>query len=234
MEEEIDLKNLFKMFWDRKLGIIVIILICTVIGAVYTTFFTTPTYLASSTVILAKSGEGQTSETVTQSELTINDKLVSTYSELAKSDAVVREVISNLSLKNTSAEALKKQITVTAVKNSQVIKVSVENTDPNLAAKIANETTNVFSEKVSEVYNMDNIYVLDKAETPKSPNNINHKKDIILFVAVGIVLAIGYVVVANLLDNTIKSAKDIESITGLPVLAEMPLCDFNNRKGRRK
>ena len=62
----------------------------------------------------------------------------------------------------------------------------------------------------------------------------NHKRDILMFAAIGIVVAVIYVIVANLLDNTVKDAKDIELATGLPVLAEIPLCDFSNARGRKK
>ena len=52
MEEEIDLKNIFSMFWERRIGIIIIFLVCLVVGYVYTTFFVTPLYQATSTAIL--------------------------------------------------------------------------------------------------------------------------------------------------------------------------------------
>lgn len=227
MEQEMDLKNVLKIIWDRKIGIIIIILLCLIIGVVYTKFFTVPIYEASTTVILAK-------EDITQSELTLNDKLVGTYSEIAKSSTVLGEVINNLGIKNISEEELRNQIEVTSGKNAQSIKISVENSDPNLAAKIANETTSVFSKKAAEVYNMDNIYTLDNAEVPDAPNNINHGKDILMFLAGGILLSIVYVVVSSLLDNTIKTSRDVEKYTSLTVLAEIPICDFTNEKGRKK
>lgn len=234
MEEQIDLKNILKMFWDRKLGIIAIILIFAVIGAVYTTFFTNPIYTATATAILT-SNTGSEGETVgvTTTEVTLNNSLLSTYREIAKSETVVNTVISNLKL-NMSTEALKNQISVTSATNTQVIQISVENADANLAAKIANEIRAVFTNRVAEIYDMENIKPLDDAKIPTSPSNINHKKDIIMFAAIGVVVAIAYVIIANLLDNTVKTAKDIESITGLPVLAEIPLCDFTNGRGRRK
>ena len=133
-----------------------------------------------------------------------------------------------------SADSLKNQISVTSATNTQVIQISVENADASLAAKIANEIREVFTQRVAEIYDMENIKPLDDAKVPTTPSNINHKKDIMMFVAIGIVVAIAYVIIANLLDNTVKTAKDIEDITGLPVLAEIPLCDFTNGRGRRK
>ena len=233
MEEEIDLKNIFKAFWDRKVAIILIILVCVVIGFVYTTYFVNPVYQATSTAILtsnSESEEGQAS--VTQSEVTLNNSLLSTYRGIATSDSVVNKVISNLGL-NLSADTLKKQIIVSSATNTQIIQITVENEDPSLAVRIANEIRQVFTDRVAELYDMQNIKPLDDAQVPSSPSNINHMKDILIFLAGGIVLSIIYVVIANLLDNTVKNSSDIEKATGLNVIAEIPVYEFNG-KGRKR
>ena len=100
MEEEIDLKNVIQMFWDRKVGIVIIILLCIVAGYVYTTFFVSPVYEATSKAILTSNTEdGGDSSGVTQTEVTLNNSLLSTYREIATSDSVVSKVISNLRIK---------------------------------------------------------------------------------------------------------------------------------------
>lgn len=234
MEEEINLKDIFDMFWDRKIGIIIIILLCIVAGYVYTTFFVSPLYKATSTAILTSNTESNEEENagVTQTEVTLNNSLLSTYREIATSDSVVSKVISNLGL-NISDDALKSQITVTSATNSQVIQITVENSNAELAAKIANEIRKVFTDRVAELYDMQNIKPLDDAKVPTSPSNINHTKDIVMFAAIGVVLAVIYVVIANLLDNTVKSSSDIEKATGLNVIAEIPVYEFNGR-GRKR
>lgn len=232
MEEEIDLKSIFQMFWDRKVGMVIIILLCIVAGYVYTTFFVSPVYKATSTAILTNNTEGEDGKTaVTQTEVTLNNSLLSTYRGIATSDSVVSKVISNLGLK-ISAETLKNQISVTSATNTQIIQITVENADPSLAAKIANEIRSVFTERVAELYDMQNIKPLDDAKVPTTPSNVNHTKDIVMFAAIGIVIAILYVVIANLLDNTVKSSSDIEKAVGLNVIAEIPVYEFN--KGRKK
>lgn len=235
MEEEIDLKSILKMLWDRKIGIIVIFLVCLVAGYLYTTFFVTPVYQATSTAILTTNTNneepGQTS--VTQSEVTLNNSLLSTYREIATSDSVLSKVINNLGL-NISNTALKGQITVTSATNSQVIQITVENANAELAVRIANEIRQVFTDRVAELYDMQNIKPLDDAKIPTSPSNINHMRDLIIFAGIGIVLAVVYVFIANLLDNTVKSSNDIEKATGLNVIAEIPIYEFSTNKGRRR
>ena len=232
MEEEIDLKNIIKAFWDRKIAILIILLVCIVIGFIYTTYFVNPLYTATATAILTSNTEtDEGASAVTQSEVTLNNSLLSTYRGIATSDSVLSAVINNLGLK-TSTGALKGQITVTSATNTQIIQIAVENSDPTLAAKIANEIRKVFADRVAELYDMKNIKPLDDAQVPTGPSNINHIKDILIFFAAGLVLSIIYVVLANLLDNTVKNSNDIEKATGLNVIAEIPVYEFN--KGRKR
>lgn len=235
MEEELDLKEVFKSFWDRKIGIAIIMCIFICIGIIYTYMFTKPVFSATSKVILATNvgqTEGADGSKVTQGEITLNNSLLTTYSEIATSDTVLSKVITNLGLNNLNMATLRESITVTSTKNSQIIEITVKNADPNLAMRIANELKTAFAERVFDIYKMDNIQPFEDAKLPGSPSNINHKKDIIMFTAIGLALGIVYAIVANLLDNTVKSAKDIEKVTGLNVIAELPVYDFG--RGRKK
>ncbi len=101
--EELDLKELFDIFWSRKTTIILIVLICAVIGFIYTMNFVKPEYSTSTTLLLASTNNTENNNTVTVGDITVNSKLVSTYSKLIKSRKVIDQVNSNLSMTvNTS------------------------------------------------------------------------------------------------------------------------------------
>lgn len=232
--EELDLKELLQIFWEKKAQIILIIAIFAVIGVIYTLAFVTPKYQASTTLLLAtnSSSNKTATESITTTDITLNSKLVSTYSKLVESSKIIRKVISNLSL-NIDEDTLKKSISVTAVEDAEMIRIAVKNEDPVLATKIANETASVFIENVKEYYGIENVHVVDEAEIPQQPSNVNHKKDVIIFVFIGIVIAVMYVLIANMLDTTIKSEEDIEKISGLTVLATMPIYERVGNKRKR-
>lgn len=238
--EELDLKELFLVFWNKKLEIILITILLMIVGVVYSYFFITPLYKSSTSLVLAQSSatveqSGQTA--ITQSDININAKLVSTYSELIKSKAVLRQVVQNLNMDEITENIIKNNVSVEAVKNTELIQITVKNTDPNTAALIANEIAKVFSDKIVEIYNISNIYILDRAEPDENPANINHAKDILKFAFIGVVLAVAYVLILNMLDTTIKTEEDIEKSIGLLVLSSIP--DYqveitNKRKGGRR
>lgn len=233
--EEIDLKEMFNIFWTKKLQMILIILGFIVVGIIYTSEFTIPMYKASTTLVLASSEdtEKNVNTTITATDITINSKLVSTYSELVKSKNILREVISNLGIQ-IEEDLLRKHVKVTAVKNTELIEITVEDENPSTAAKIANEIANVFTGKVKEIYNINNVQIVDEAEIAGAPSNINYVKSAILFAGIGLAVAVMYVIVANMFDTTIKTAEDIEKNFEVPVLASIPMIEkLNERKHKR-
>ncbi|MFR0822943.1 MAG: YveK family protein [Clostridia bacterium] len=229
--EELDLKELLNIFWSRRLYILVIVAIFIVIGVIYSYIFVTPKYQSATTIILAKSSTSSTGnnsgDTITTTDLTLNQKLVSTYTELIKSKNILSEVISNLKIQKTEAD-LKNNITVSAVKDTDLIKITVADVKPEVAQRIASEIADIFIEKVANgVYNINNVQVWDKAEVPTSPYNVNHLKDLVIFAFIGVVIAVIYALIANMLDTSVKNKEDVEKKIGLSVLTSIPLCDFD-------
>lgn len=236
--EELDLKELFLIFWNRKLEILLIILISLIAGIIYSYFYLEPVYKASTALILVQSSatvdeEGQTS--ITQTDLTLNSKLVSTYSEIMKRKSVLSKVVSNLGMPESSMESIKQNVSIKAVSDTEIIEITAKNQDPEKAALIANEIAKVFSEKIIEIYNISNIYILDRAEAETNPCNINHSKDLVIFAFIGIVISIIVCLISNMLDTTIKTEEDVEKTTGLLVLTSIPDYNIeNNRKGGKR
>ena len=80
----------------------------------------------------------------------MSEQLTSTYSQMMANDPVLTEVINQLGL-NISVDDLKEMITVTAVRDTQLIEVTVETTDPKLSADIANSVATISSTQIEEI-----------------------------------------------------------------------------------
>ena len=227
--EELDLKELLALFGKKKWIILLIVLIITAIGLVYSFYFIEPKYESSTTLILgrinASSENGDVlndGEEITQSEISINSNLVATYSELIKSKTLIQKVIDNLGL-DLSEQAVRNSITVSRISETELIEIKVRNSDMNLASEIANEIAVVFSEKIEEIYNISNVYIIDRAVPAEAPYNINHIKDIGISITIAVIISIGYILIIHLLDNTIKNENEIEKVIGLKNLINIPL-----------
>lgn len=230
---EIDLKEFISVLWAKKLQIIIIVLIFLVLGIFYTQNLVVPKYCATTTLVLVASDEQEssTNTTMTATDIAINSKLVATYSELIKSKTILQEVINQLELLDLNVETLKKQIKVQAIKNTELIKIDVEDIEPVTATNIANELVKTFTQKIKEIYNINNVQIIQEAETPKQPSNINKTRDVMLFVAIGLVFAIGYAIISNTLDTTIKSGEEIEKEFKESLLISIPFIEsFKSKK----
>lgn len=233
--EEVILKDIFHTLWSKRIQILVIVFLFFMLGIGYTLKFTTPIYRSSVMVVLVSTSQSQegVNTQITTTDLSINTKLVTTYSKLAQSKIVLEQTIQNLNLPLTREE-LQKNVTVKAVPNADLLEVSVQNENPKEAARIANELVQVFSKKVKELYNISNIQVMDEASVPDKPENINHTKDIIAFGGIGLLVACGYVFLVSLFDQTVKSAEKIENEFGIPVLVSIPNCEPKKEKGGKQ
>ena len=229
----LSLKDLITLVFSHLIEIIIIMIVFTIVGYVYTMNFVKPQYTSSTTLVLVSKPKMQDDTTkddsITDSDINLNSKLVSTYSEIITSKAVLRQVKNTLDL-DVEEEYIKKKIKVTAVKDSGVLEISVSFNDSETAAEIANEIAKEFVKKNEELYKIDNVKVLDEAEPDDEPSNINHKKDIALFMFLGLNVSIAYVWLFNLLDTTIKSTDDLERKYKVPVLASVPLYTTSSSK----
>ena len=145
--EEINLSEIFQLFWKKKIQILMIMLIFIIAGCVYTLKFVTPKYTSTVTMILvANNKEEDKNSTITTSDITVNSKLISTYSKLIKSKTVLQQVIDNLNLE-MDENILKNEIEVKSIKNTGLIEITVTDEKSSTSAKIANEIAKVLPEK---------------------------------------------------------------------------------------
>ena len=220
--EELNLKQLINIIWNGKKYIIITIILSVLLGIGYSYFLVTPKYEASTTLVLAKAEEKATNEIstgITQTDLNINQNLVSTYRELIRSKTVIREVMENLKIKDLKETTLKNNITVSSVRDTELIEITVKDENPERATNIANEIAKVFTVHVAEIYNI---------------NNVHHTKDIAVIALIGAILSIVCIIILSLLDTTVKTQEDIEKVTGMIILAEIPEISFDLKVGGRR
>ena len=235
MEEEIDLFDLLLSFWKKIFWIILAVVFGALIGIIYTRFIVVPKYSSNVTLILSKASSNIVSsptyidseEAITQSDITLNQKLISTYAEIMKSRRVCEEIKSNLNL-DMNYDTLKEAISVATVKDTDVIKVTVTTKDAELSKKIVTELVNSFTKEVDRIYNIQNVSILDEALADDKPVNISYTKNTIIFALIGGILVCGVIFLQYYFDNTIKSQDTVTKITGLPVLATIPKMDPNS------
>lgn len=225
--EEINFKRLLEVSLSLKWVIVGMMILMLAIGCLYSFCYVVPEYESSIKLVLAQvvqdKAEGeQSTDAITSADITINNQLVSTYSEIIKSKKIMKNVIEKLAL-TIDEDQLSKKITVSSIKDTQVLKITVSDENSETARNIATELANAFIEEVKSIYNISNINIIDQAELNEEPCNINHIKDLVIFEILGVFFSCGIVLVIYLIDTTIKDEKDVETELGLPALGMIPL-----------
>ena len=215
--EEIDLRELFEYFKGKILWIIAAIILAIGVGNVFTVLTRVPMYNSNTTIVLVS----ENSTTYNTTEQQLNKNLVSTYAEIIKSRKVLNKVLDNLGL-NCSYAKLKSDITVEAVTNTEIIRVIVSDSNPQVAAEISNEIAEVFMSEVQKIYKLNNVSVIDEAEVNKTPYNINYLKDNLIYVLVALVVSCGVIFIIYYFDTSIKTSEEIENKLGLTVVGIVP------------
>ncbi len=217
-EYEIDLREYFLIIRKRFWLIALVVIIATAATGVYSYFYLDKVYEASTKLIITKQAE---SGDLQYNDIILNQRLVKTYSEIAKSRTISDTVIRNLRL-NISHGEFAGKIQVASLRDTEVIEIRVQDTNPNLAATIANELSIVFIDKIVNLMKIENIQILDTAIVPNNHISPRPKLNIAIAMVLGFMVGLGLVIVVEFLDNTIKNSGDVEKHLNLPVMATIP------------
>jgi len=232
VEEEMELRQLWEIIRKRWLLIVALPLIAALTSGIISFYIIKPLYQASTTLIVGKKAEDISQALLGQildyNVLQANLQLAKTYGEIAKSRTVEQNVIEKLNLGMTVTE-LDNQVLINPVKNTEILEIQVQNTDPQLAASIANTMAAEFSAAVVEIKKVDSVSIVDEAVAPANPVKPNKMLNILIALLVGLMVAGGLAFLLEYLDNTIKTSEEAENILGIPVLGLIPLYD-NEKK----
>jgi succinoglycan biosynthesis transport protein ExoP len=159
MEQEISLRELIEVLLKNK-KLIAIITGVSLIFSLILSFTTPPVYEARTTLLVNPIGAQQKSKEITSS-MDVLDTIsqypeisVQTYKEQFLSAEVLKGTIDELGLKSEDGQAisirsLRNKVTVEVIDNTNLIKVTVRDGNPQLAAEIANTLNEKFIDYIT-------------------------------------------------------------------------------------
>lgn len=221
MVEEISVLQLLGILYRRLPLMITGMLLAGILGGVFSYYAMDNVFQATSTIIVSNQAAGSTQDPLTYNDYTLNVKLVDSYSVLSKTNRVLDQVIAELGL-TMSTKALASKISISAAKNTEIINISVTDTNPYMAQNIANSVTRVFQQEVIEIMKMDNVQIIDEAPLPTVPISPNRPMNIAISCLVGLVFGAMLAFLIEFLDRTVKTTEQAEALLEVPVLASIP------------
>lgn len=225
--EVIDLVEILYAIRQHLLEVILATVVAAIIGFAASKFLMTPQY--SSSALMIVNTRQDVNANVTSDQINSATKLVSTYSIIIKSDTVLQQVIDNLGLNLTYAK-LNKRVTVAAVDDTQVMKITVQSDSPEWARQVCEQIITVAPDVIKEAVEAGSVKVISNASLATEPVSPNIKKNTMLAAAVGFVLVIGIIVLQVLLDNKINTEEDVTKYLDMTVLGVIPQYDQGGKK----
>jgi len=224
MEEEItlDLREFLGIIVKRIKIIVAITLVATLISGIVSFLVIKPTYEATLSVFIGKTSDTK-NDTVSydNSDITMYQKLVKTYAQIATSNDVAEKAAAQLG-NNLNAKQIQGMLKVTPQQDTQIMDVKVQSKNPEEARQIVEKVTVLFIEKAEKVIPNGNVQILDKAQTPENPIKPNKKLNVAIAFFLGLMVSVGLVFILEYMDSTIKSQEDIEKYLEIPVLGIIP------------
>ena len=217
-EIEIDLLEIF-YYLRAKLGWLILSFVLGGLAAGCITYFLiTPKYTATSKIYMVSAS----SESVLNlSDLNLGTSLSQDYEELIKLRPVFNEVIGNLEL-DYEYEELLDMVTVAKVGDTRLLSVSVESEDPAEAQAIANELADVAVTYIPKVMETSTPNIAEYAVFPEEKSSPSLAKNTVIGALLFTLILIAVYVVRMLMDDTIKSADEVEKAFGVMPLTVIP------------
>jgi capsular polysaccharide biosynthesis protein len=232
MDDKISLKKLLETV-KRRLWLIVLLTAgAGLVSGLVSYFYLTPVYQASTQILVNQ--KNNTQNLYNQNQIQTDVQLINTYNVIIKSPAILDKVIEDLNLKVTT-DQLNQKITVVSETDSQVINLSVQDTNPGQAAQIANKIAGVFQTEVPKIMNVDNVSILAEAAAHphQAPVKPNKTVNIVIGLVVGLIAGLGITLLLEYLDQTVKTEQEIEQLLGLPVLGVIGAIAEANKSEKR-
>lgn len=186
----------------------------------------TPMY-ESQAVVFVQSQAGATAAELQQGS-SFAQARITTYVSLVREPVVMNPVITELGL-NSSADDLASRVKSSSPLNSTLIEITVLDRDPVQAAEIANALGDSLAAAVERIdtplgqdaspIKLTRVRDALAAYSPVSPNVPLY---LALGVLVGLGLGVAFAVLRTVLDNRVRSPRDIEALTERPLIGAIP------------
>lgn len=217
-EIEIDLIELLYLLKTR-LWIILLTAIIFASGAgLLSSFLITPMYQSTAKLYILTKSTSITS----LADIQLGSQLTQDYMVLIKSRPVVTKVIENLEL-DISYEGLVSIINISNPSNTRILEIRAEYPDAYMAKQIVDEFAQVSRTQIAQIMDTAEPSVVEDGFASPFPTSPNLKKNVMIAGLAGVFLAAAVIIALYLMDDTIKTAEDVEKYLDLTTLGLIPI-----------
>ena len=226
-EQEIDLLKLLKVLWKRIWIIGAAALVGGIAFFLFTFFFITPKYQSSALLYVNNNSLniGSTKLNISSGDITASSSLIDTYAVILKSRTTLEQAIREGALPY-NYDQLRQKVAGGAEGKTPVFKITVTDSNPEMAAHICNTIVEIMVDErsgISAIVEGSSVSVIDYAVVASKKSSPSLSKNAVVGMLLGFVVACGVIILISLMDTTIREENYlIETYKDIPVLANIP------------
>ncbi len=220
---EIDVFQLLKILWKRKVLIALVAIVTGVVAFAYSSFIVKPEYTSTTRIYVVNRNQGD-KPGLTNQDLQAGSYLVKDYREIILSQDVLEKVATDLKL-DLPSKGLASEIKVTVPADTRIVSISVTDRAPEEASRIANSLREVAAQKIISVTRVSDVTTLEEARPATSPSSPNIRRNTMIGFLAGAVVMIVTVLLIELLDTRVKRPEDVEDVMQIALLGVVPNLD---------
>ena len=220
---EIDVFQLLKILWKRKVLIALVAIVTGVVAFAYSSFIVKPEYTSTTRIYVVNRNQGD-KPGLTNQDLQAGSYLVKDYREIILSQDVLEKAATDLKL-DLPPKGLASKIKVTVPADTRIVSISVTDRAPEEASRIANSLREVAAQKIISVTRVSDVTTLEEARPATSPSSPNIRRNTMIGFLAGAVVMIVAVLLIELLDTRVKRPEDVEDVMQIALLGVVPNLD---------
>lgn len=218
--QELNLDLIFAVLLAKFKWIVASIAVGILLFASYAYFLIPDAYTSSVLVYVRNVATGTQTNSATASNLSASEYLANTYAVALKTSPVLTEASAELR-GALSAGELSRSVSVSSVEETSFLKISAVHGDPQTAQLICSTIARVSANAFEEIGEVGSAKVIGDA-SPASKTAPNVTRSAVLGALVGAVVSVFFVVLRELLNNTIRDKASLQAQVPVPVLGEIP------------
>lgn len=207
-----------------------ILLLCTVLGLsgalLISMFLIAPKYSASAQLYVNPNRDNMDS-TGNLNELQYSQRLVNSYLIILKNDSFL-EKIANESGLNYTPTQIKNMLSLSSINNTEIFDVKIESRAPQDSYKLVNTIIELAPGEITRIRPADSVRLVSPANLPVSPSSPNTVLNTAIGAILGLMIAVGLVLLIEMLDVRIKTEDELVDKFGIPVIGSIPNIEENN------
>lgn len=215
---DIDIFELLSYYMTKLKWLIAAFLLGALIAGLYTHYMITPLYTATSKMYMVSSSS---QSVVDLTDLNLGQSISNDYVELLKTRPIIESVIKEQDL-SYSYGTLVNMINLTLISNTRIIKIDATSADPEEAMNIANALAEKGVTELPKLMETPEPNIAEYAIVPINKSSPNLTKNTMIGGLIGLVIMLVIFTIPFLLDDTFRTAEDIQKEFGVMPLTVIP------------